>query len=107
MVTYDFYINDYLGSALTETEFRRLASRAEHWLDSLSRRCCMVADGPDSRAMAVCAVAEAMGENPGGRSVQQESIGGVSVRYENPRSGLQRRLLQAALVYLDIYRGVD
>ena len=106
MVTYDFYINDYLGSALTETEFRRLASRAEHWLDSLSRRCCMVADGPDSRAMAVCAVAETIELFKKQRPISQASIGGVSVRYEHGDGQLQQLLLQNAGVYLDIYRGV-
>ena len=106
MVTYDFYKNDYLGSALTETQFRQLSVRAEHWLESLARRCCVIAEGPDSRAMAVCAVAEELAANPRGKTVRQESVGGVSVSYESPSQSFQRRLLQAALVYVDIYRGV-
>ena len=107
MVTYDFYKNDYLGSALTEDAFKRTVARAEAWLDSVSRRCCLIAEGPDSRAMAVYAVADAIAANPGGRGVQQQSIGGVSIRYADPHKSFQRRLLQAALLYVDIYRGVD
>lgn len=106
MVTYDFYKNTYLGSALSETAFSGAAARAEDWVAKLERSCRVEPCGPDSRAMAVCAVAETMELFKKQRSVSQASIGGVSVRYEHGGGKLQQQLLQNAGVYLDIYRGV-
>jgi hypothetical protein len=106
MVSYDFYQNTYLGSALSEVAFKQAAARAESFLSMLEHKCYVAATGEDSRAMAVCAVAEALAERKPG--VKSQSIGGVSVTYEDDAdSKLQRRLLQAASVYLDICRGVD
>lgn len=107
MVTYDFYQNTYLGSALTEAVFKQAAARAEQWLSKLEQTCSVAPYGPDSRAMAVCAVAETMEVFRKRQMIAQASIGGVSVRYEaDTDRKLQRQLLQNAGVYLDIYRGV-
>lgn len=107
MVTYDFYQNTYLGSALTEVAFRQAAARADQWLSKLERSCFVAPYGPDSRAMAVCAVAETMEVFRKQQMIAQTSIGGVSVRYEQDTDRkLQRQLLQNAGVYLDVYRGV-
>jgi hypothetical protein len=105
MVSYDFYQNTYLGSALSETAFPAAAARAEEWLCQLERSCCVAPHGADSRAMAVCAVAEALAAFRKTERIAQTSIGGVSVRYEHSGQ-LQRALLQTAGIYLDIYRGV-
>lgn len=107
MVTYDFYQNTYLGSALTEVAFKQAAARAEQWLSKLERSCSVAPCGPDSRAMAVCAVAETLERFRNRQMITQTSIGGVSVRYEQDTDKkLQHQLLQNAGVYLDIYRGV-
>jgi hypothetical protein len=106
VVTYDFYQNTYLGSALSETAFRSAAARAESWLAALERRCAVRADGPDSRSMAVCALAETLAALDRSRNIVQSSIGGVSVRYDRGGVSENRQLLQTAGVYLDIYRGV-
>ena len=107
MVTYDFYKNIYLGSALSETAFGEAAARAQDWIAKLERTCQVAPYGPDSRAMAVCAVAETMevfGRRP---FVSQASVGGVSVRYETDPRLLERQLYRNAGVYLDIRRGVE
>lgn len=106
MVTYDFYKNIYLGSTLSETAFGEAAVRAEDWITKLERTCQVAPYGPDSRAMAVCAVAETMEVFNRRRFVSQASVGGVSVRYESNVRQLERQLYQNAGVYLDIRRGV-
>ncbi len=105
MVTYDFYKNDYLGSQIPESAFPAAIARAEDWLSKLERTCFVAPCGPDSRAMAVCAVAETMELFRKRQQITQASIGGVSVRYEDSKS-LQRQLMNNAGVYLDICRGV-
>ena len=107
MVSYDFYKNIYLGSALSETAFPQAIARAEEWVAKLERSCQVAPYGPDSRAMAVCAVAETMEVFRKNALISQASIGGVSVRYEHSDRKLQRQLLQNAGVYLDICRGVS
>ena len=107
MVSYDFYQNTYLGSALSEAAFASFAARAEDYLAKLERTCSVKPYGQDSRAMAVCAVAETLAVFGSRQGVKSQSIGGVSVSYEgDAEKKLQRQLLQNAGVYLDIYRGV-
>ena len=105
MVTYDFYKNTYLGSALTETAFPRAAARAEAWLHKVERTCRVEQDGPDSRRLALCALAEAMEAQERRRNIASTTVGGVSVRYEGSRAG-SRQLLETAGTYLTIRRGV-
>ncbi len=108
MVSYDFYQNTYLGSALSEGAFVSAAARAEQWLSMLERSCYVGSSGEESRAMAVCALAEVLSSRDRQRGIKSQSIGGVSVTYAGDAdSKLQRRLLQTAGVYLDICRGVD
>ena len=105
MVTYDFYTDTYQGSALSQGEFSRLAAPSEQWLEKLKQTCQVTAWGQDSYALAVCAVAEAMGSFHTGQRVSAATVGNVSVRYEQSDS-LEKKLLAAAKVYLDVYRGV-
>ena len=106
MVTYDFYKNVYMGSALSQGVFTEAAARADDWLKMLRRSCTIVPYGEDSYAMAVCAVAETMEIFGKSRNIKQASVGGVSVSYDPDDRRLQRQMLQNAGVYLDICRGV-
>jgi hypothetical protein len=106
VVTYDFYQNTYLGSALSEPAFRSAAARAESYLAALERSCQVSAAGPDSRAMAVCALAEKLDALRRTERVSQSTVGGVSIRYDHSGVSAERELLRTAGVYLDIYRGV-
>ena len=105
MVTYDFYKNVYLGSVIPETAFAAAVARAEEWIAKVERTCSVTPCGPDSRAMAVCAVAEAMAANKKRQQVSQATIGGVSIRYEDS-ARLESQLLKTLGVYMDICRGV-
>ena len=105
MVSYDFYQNTYLGSALTEGAFTSAAARAESFLSMLERKCYVESPGQDSRAMAVCALAEKLDALRRSERISQSTVGGVSIRYDHSGSA-ERELLRTAGVYLDIYRGV-
>ena len=107
MVTYDFYKNIYMGSAIAEASFPQAAARAEEFLSSLERNCEVIRCGPDSRTMAICAMAETIEAYRRSRDVRQASVGGVSVRYEPEETSLQKQLVRSAGVYLDICRGVS
>lgn len=108
MVTYDFYQNTYLGSALSEVAFKQAAARAEQWLTKLERSCHITSHGPDSYSLAVCAVAEVMDTLRKSRTVKSQSIGGVSITYaDDSCQRLERQLIKTAEIYLDICRGVD
>lgn len=118
MPDYGFYLNDYLGSSISADEWPSYLARAGAQLD-LYRRLYTVTDhGPDSEAMAICAMAEAMHScdlllNGEGGPVQSASIGSVSVSYGSPAAqaldlsprGQARELYRCACLYLDIYRG--
>ena len=105
MVTYDFYKNVYLGSVIPETAFAPAVARAEEWISKAERTYALTPCGPDSRAMAVCAVAEAMTTYKKRQQVSQATIGGVSVRYEDS-ARVEKQLLKTLGVYMDICRGV-
>lgn len=107
MVSYDFYVNTYLGSEMGEKQFSSMAAQAEAVLARFERLY-RVSGGELSRAMAVCAMAECLNEHQKRRGgVTSASVGSVSVRYDgtDPRA-LERELYRQAAIYLDIYRGV-
>ena len=106
MVTYDFYKNTYLGSALTEEAFPQALVYAKAWLESIERVCRVECPGPDSRAMALCAVAETMAAWKKRQFIASTTVGGVSVRYEAGQDRLQKQLLQNAGTFVTIRRGV-
>ncbi len=110
MPDYDFYRDAYLGTAIPQGQFPQLINRAAEALGKL-KRLYRVEGGEQAQAMALCAMAECLlcqqGRDPG---VQAAAVGGVSVRYESPRSrqaARQKQLYSAAGIYLDIYRGVS
>ncbi len=110
MVDYAYYVGDYMGSVIPENAFPTAAARAQHILAQLCRRCHVVG-GEDSRAMAVCAMAETLYAAPRhSRGVAEERVGEVSVRYDSSRAAdraLWRELYRKAAIYLDFYRGVQ
>lgn len=107
MVDYDFYINTYLGSVIDEKNFPAAAARAAAVLEGYERHCRVQCPGPDSRRLAICAMAEVIFQYGVGRLVDSASIGSVSVRWGNRGSReLERALLNKAGIYLDILRGV-
>lgn len=104
MANYDFYVNTYLGSLLTENTFPGYAQRAREYLDRLCR-ICRVVGGEEAKAMAVCAMAETLcREGKRQIGVTSATVGEVSVRYAEGGS-LLGRLYDQAGIYLDIYRG--
>ena len=106
MVDYDFYINTYLGSTIDEKSFPAAAARAAAVLEGYERCCRVHCPGPDSRRMALCAMAEVIHSYGQSRFVDSASIGSVSVRWGS-RGGhaLEQELLRKAGIYLDILRG--
>jgi len=118
MPGYDFYRNVYHGSAVSDAEWAAYSARAVDQLARYKRVYTVTAPGPDSEAMALCAMAEALYgfdllANGEGGPIQSASIGSVSVSYGglagqsldlSPR-GREKELYRCASRYLDIYRG--
>ena len=105
MIDYDFYVNSYLGSTVPEQVFGEMAARAADALARMRRHYRVISGDVVSEKMALCALAETLYSHKGRNAgVTAASVGGVSVRYEGGRS-LQRRLLDAVRIYLDVYRG--
>ena len=106
MPDYQFYQEVFCGWRIPQSKFRSCMARAKAWLDGLERCCTVVAYGPESRKMALCAIGEALYDHAKQGQYETVSLGGVSVRYEKNKASLQHRLLQSACGYLEIYRGV-
>lgn len=102
---YEFYVNQYLGSAIPEKDFSGVAAQAQRYLDRFKRSYRVESSGEATEAMAVCAMAETLWENRN-RGIAAESVGSVSVRYHTEKTALLRLLYEKASIYLDIYRGV-
>lgn len=115
MVDYEFYLNDYRGSSISEREFWGFAQRAEDQLNLYKRA--YIVETPDDTAeqMAICAMADVIyaisAAQSGTGMIAAASIGSVSVSYGSAagldfsRAGQARELYDAASRYLDIYRG--
>lgn len=117
MVSYDFYVDVYHGSSISEDNWDAMERDASAKLSQFKRKYTVVAPEKNSEAMAVCAMAETLDyyeilEN-GNVAIQEASVGSVSVAYDNSASSLDispkakgRELYRVACLYLDIYRGV-
>lgn len=109
MVDYDFYVNSYLGSALSKGAFPSLSAQAAWELERL-KRLYRVEGGEQAEKLAMCAMAEVIAEYQKQREgITSASVGAVSVHYEHSpgkENSLRRQLYQRAAIYLDIYRGV-
>ena len=60
----------------------------------------------DARAMALCAMAEALYRGAGSQGIASTSIGGVRVQYREDGK-LWQKMYRCAGIYLDIYRGKE
>ncbi|MBQ8748799.1 MAG: hypothetical protein IJZ14_03235 [Oscillospiraceae bacterium] len=105
MVTYEFYVNQYLGSAIPEKVFSGMAARAEQVLNRFQQSYRVESSGKEAESMAICAMAESLWQNRN-KGLSSANIGSVSVQYETDRKALRRELYDKACIYLDIYRGV-
>lgn len=117
MPDYQFYIQDYLGSAISEEDFPRLSKRAGEVLARYKRIYTVTEPESGAEKMAVCAMADALSgfeavQNGEAGAVQSASIGSVSVSYGTSSAavdispkGQARELYRCASLYLDIYRG--
>ena len=105
MADFDFYTNVYLGSKIPEKQFPMLAAQAASILEGYARSYTVSCPGPDSRNLAICAMAECIQEND--RLLRGLMSATVSARYEKDRQPLHRQLMGKARIYLDIYRGVS
>jgi len=118
MPDYDFYLNAYHGDSISVEEWPQYRARAVEQMAQYQRIYTVTPPTPDSEAMAVCAIAEALysfdllasGE---GGPVQSASIGSVSASYGTAAQSLDlspkgraRELYRCACLHLDIYRGV-
>ena len=99
MVDYEFYVNDYLGSAIPEKAFSGVAAQARQWLECFKGKYRVVSSGWSAENMAICAMAESLWS----RSRGELSFSGSKT---GERQSLGRELYEKASIYLDIYRGV-
>ena len=109
MVEYDFYVNDYLGSAIPETAFSGMAAKAQAILQRFTQIYQVRTWGENSEKMAVCAMAETLYEGQRRKGIRSANVGDVSVQYVDTIASdktLWRELYHRANIYLDIYRGV-
>jgi hypothetical protein len=114
-----YYTGVYLGAAIAQVDFPRLARQASAFLDALShgRLAAIVTAATDTATidkikMATCAVAEEYQEiEQGGGEVQSERVGSHAVTYNVAAGKPRAKLLDAARLYLArtglLYQGVD
>ena len=98
MVDYEFYVNDYLGSAIPEKVFSGVAAQARQWLQYFKNNYRVTSSGSEAEKMAMCAMAEALWHRQSGALGFHGNSGTTQP--------LGRELYQKASIYLDIYRGV-
>lgn len=119
MVCYEYYRTAYRGGSIQPSEWPSYEARAEAQVARYERAYTVSYPGPQSRSMAVCALADAMQSidlilNGEGGPVASVSVGSVSTSYGSAASlaidvspaGQARELYRTAKLYLDIYRGV-
>ena len=98
MVDYEFYVNDYLGSAIPEKAFSGVATQARQWLQHFKNHYQVTSSGTEAEKLAMCAMAEALWHRQSGTLGFRGNSGTTQP--------LGRELYQKASIYLDIYRGV-
>ena len=103
MISFEFYVNSYMGTAIPEKEFDVLAARATEALARMER-IYRVQGTPVEHAMAVCAMAETLWHRRNEELFSPKTK--ASTRYVFGRKSLSRELYEKATIYLDIYRGV-
>lgn len=100
-VDYEFYTGTYLGAAIAESDFPRLAMRASEAVDchTFFQAAPIVAAGLDTETigaikMATCAVAEVIQT---GDPIQSEKVGQHSVTYAIGRIPTESARVRAAM----------
>lgn len=107
MVSYDFYKNDYMGQDIQDWNWPKACFRAEEKLEALERKYTLIPYGPNSRKMAVCAIAELTNFFRRDFLITQERLGDMNVEYDpEADKKLQKRILQNIEGYFYRYRGV-
>lgn len=119
---FTYYANTYLGTAIAESEFARLAIRASNEIDTLTfGRAAVETDATnvDKIKMAMCAVAEELhkqDQSGGADGITSESQGQYSVSYaaNSTRAQTNQQKVEAAarawlantgLMYAGFYTG--
>ena len=113
---YDFYLNEYLGDAITGEDFPRLSQRASDYIRSATKGLSDRADGLQLEAVkkCACAIADILLDESimtasafsGEQAVSSETVGGWSRSYRAPSvssaevSYLAGRKREALLLYL-------
>ncbi len=106
-VPYEFYTDIYLGETIGEKGWPKACLRAEEKLSALERKYTLTPYGPDSRAMAVCAIAELTGLFRRDWYVTKERLGEMDVEYDpDSDKKLQRRILEHLEGYFQRFRGL-
>ena len=103
MADAEFYLNAYRGGVVPAEEWPQYQARAADQLAQYKRLYTVAAPGPDSEAMALCAMAEALYSfdllaNGQGGSAAAQAV-------DLTPKGQARELYRCASRYLDIYRG--
>ena len=106
MVTYDFYVNVYLGIAIPERAFSGVAAKASRVLERFRRVYRVAEAGETEVKLALCAMAETLYDYQKHGGVKSTRVGSVSVQYSQDSRQLAADLYESAGIYLDIYRGV-
>ena len=114
-VTYDYYTDEYHGTAVAEEDWAHLALVASARLDRIKALATVTPYGDDeseAESMAICAMAETLqawedaGGAAGGGSVASEHIGSVSVTYGSAAQmfphGLDAGLIDAVRPWLHV-----
>lgn len=103
-------MKEFMGSAVPEKEFSGAAVRAAAVLERFLRIYRVEEYTEEARKMAICAMAESIYAGAKRQNgVTAQSVGNVSVRYENGESSdkaLIRELYRRASVFLPFSRGV-
>lgn len=114
---YNYYVNNYNGSAISENNFDYLSERASDFMDSITFNRLKAKEYPeffDRIKKCCCALAEIVGnyENSRNNNIASEKIGSYSVTYSSADSkAYQAHMKNVANLYLGdtglTYRGVD
>lgn len=112
--TYEFYVTQYLGTAIAQADFDRLAKKSSAFIDQATYGRAAVVVDEDVLAklsMATCAVADEMQKlETSGGPIQSERVGNLSVTYAQTISPA-KSMANAAKTYLWdtdlLYRGLN
>lgn len=103
MVSFEFYVNEYHGGTVPESDWVRMEARAQLQMEKWKRS--MSFSGEDRQVnLAICALADGLWEADSMGMLRSASIGSVSVEYrvKNP----EKMLLERISSFVDVYRGV-